>query len=107
VETQAAGHAETRAEGRRPTRVVRFHAAAGDHRFGAVGHDLGQHVFQLANLVAAESRAGVIVALDEDARGIAAQSLTESRRFFDRCRIDAVIQTRYRIEALYRPLNSR
>src|SRR5215813_9809004 len=105
IQNQDAAQPEPRAHGRSHPRMVRFHASAGDHHSGAVGHGLGQHVFQLANLVAAESWAGVIVALDEDARGIAAQSLTESRRFFDRRRIDAVIQSRYRIEALYRPLN--
>ena len=72
--------------------MVRFQAAAGDRRFDAVGHGLRQHIFQFANLVAAESGAGVIVAFDEDAQGSAAQGLTESRRFFDRRRKDAVIR---------------
>src|SRR6266508_4448345 len=107
IQNQDAAQSEPRAHRRRHTRVVRFHAAAGDHHFGAVGLGLGQHVFELANLVAAESGAGVIVAFDEDSRGAAAQSFTESRRFFNRRRIDAVIQMRHRIEALYRPLNSR
>ena len=64
--------------------MVRVIRARRDDDRGAVALRVGDEIFEFAGLVATESEASAVVALDEDAR--AAERGTEERHLFERSR---------------------
>ncbi len=83
---QAAFHAELGGDGRDLASMVGLHPADGDQRIGAGGNRVGDDIFELADLVAAESQPRIAVlalGIDLDAaakmRGKAAQLLDRRR----------------------------
>ena len=64
--------------------VVGLGRADRDQGFRAVGLRFGQQKFQLAGFIAAKSQAGLVIALDPQAR--AAQGRAQARHGFDRGR---------------------